>query len=112
MDLTPGLYYLCALITFFSLPAMSETNETDAARWLAKAPPIPAFNSPLSKSAWEKQRQQIRATATELLGKLPPRPKLPAIKTLSHEDRGDYSLEKFEFDNEAGATVPGYLLLP
>ena len=91
---------------------MAQTNETDVARWLAKAPPVPAFNVPASKAAWDKERQQIRATATELLGKLPPRPKRPNVKTLSREDRGDYILEKFEFDNEAGATVPGYLLLP
>jgi hypothetical protein len=31
---------------------------------------------------------------------------------LSREDRGDYILEKFQFDNHAGAIVPGYLLLP
>jgi dienelactone hydrolase len=91
---------------------MSQTNETDAARWLAKAPPVPAFNAPVSKGAWEKQRKQIRSTAIELLGKLPPRPKLPAVKTLSRDDRGDFILEKFEFDNQAGATVPGYLFLP
>jgi dienelactone hydrolase len=91
---------------------MSQTNDTDAARWLAKAPPVPAFNVPASKARWERDRQQIRATATELLGKLPPRPRLPAVKTVSREDRGEYTLEKFEFDNEAGATVPGYLLLP
>lgn len=37
---------------------------------------------------------------------------MPTVKTLSREDRGDYFVEKFEFDNGAGATVPGYLLLP
>ena len=46
------------------------------------------------------------------MGKLPPRPKQPHIETLSREDRGDYLLEKFQFDNGAGAIVPGYLLLP
>ena len=40
------------------------------------------------------------------------RPEHPNVQTLSREDRGDYFLEKFEFDNGAGATVPGYLLLP
>ena len=34
------------------------------------------------------------------------------METLQREDRGDYWLEKFQFDNGAGATVPGYLLLP
>src|ERR1051326_1282597 len=101
-----------SLFTLFPLLAMAQTNESDALRWLEKAPPIPAFKVPASKAGWEKERQKIRATATELLGKLPPRPKVPAVKIISHEDRGDYTLEKFEFDNEAGATVPGYLLVP
>jgi len=37
---------------------------------------------------------------------------VPTVRTLSREDKGEYLLEKFEFDNLAGATVPGYLLLP
>ena len=28
------------------------------------------------------------------------------------EDRGDYVVEKFQFDNGAGSTVPGYVFLP
>jgi dienelactone hydrolase len=54
----------------------------------------------------------VRATVWQLLGKLPPRPKRPKVETLSREDRGDYFLEKFQFDNGAGATAPGYVLLP
>jgi dienelactone hydrolase len=34
------------------------------------------------------------------------------VETISREDRGDYVVEKFRFDNQAGASVPGYLLLP
>src|SRR5262249_11943406 len=91
---------------------MAQTNETEAARWLAGAQPTPAFVAPASKEAWERQRQKVRAQVWELLGKLPPRPTIPRVITLKHEDRGEYQLEKFEFDNEAGARVPGYLLLP
>ena len=46
------------------------------------------------------------------MGDLPPRPKVTPVKTLSREDKGAYTLEKFEFDNGAGAIVPGYLLIP
>src|SRR5262245_45908565 len=88
---------VCLFLT--PLTTMAQTNETDAALWLAKAPPVPAFNVPASKAAWDNERQRIRATATELLGKLPPRPKRPNVKTLSREDRGEYICEKFEFDN-------------
>ena len=92
--------------------ANAQTNESDTARWLEKAQIAPAFRAPASKNAWEKERKQIRAQVRELLGKLPPRPKIPKIQSLSREDRGDIIVEKFEFDNGAGANVPGYIILP
>ncbi|MDB6121829.1 MAG: Dienelactone hydrolase [Pedosphaera sp.] len=91
---------------------MAQTNQTEAARWLENAGPVPPLIIPNSRIAWETQRKAIRSELNQLLGKLPPRPKLPKIETLSREDKGDYTLEKFQFDNGAGATVPGYLLLP
>src|SRR5215471_17868040 len=98
------------MLSRFSLVA--DTNETDAARWLAKAPIAPPFKAPATKSAWESKRKEIRDQTMALLGKLPPRPQRPQIKTLSREDRGDYIVEKFQFDNDAGADVPGYVILP
>jgi len=91
---------------------MSQTNQTDAHRWLEKVQLAPPFTVARSKAAWETQRKQVRAQLGELLGKLPPRPKLPKVETLSREDRGDYVVEKFQFDNGAGAIVPGYIALP
>jgi dienelactone hydrolase len=91
---------------------MAQPNETMADRWLAKADLAPAFKAPKSQKVWEKQRKELRARAWELLGKLPPRPKLPLVETLSRESRDGYTVEKFQFDNGAGAKVPGYLLLP
>ncbi len=92
--------------------AVAQTNQSTAHRWLEHAAPTPAFTIPATPAAWEKQRKQVRAQLGELLGKLPSRPKLPKVETLSREDRGDYTLEKFQFNNGAGATVPGYLFLP
>lgn len=92
--------------------ANAQTNQTDAERWLAKAQIAPPFRAPESKAAWEKQRKEIRKEVWDLLGKLPPRPSKPKVETLSRDDRGDYILEKFQFDNGAGATVPGYIILP
>lgn len=106
---------LCCLVALASLVPrinMAETNQSTATRWLAKAEVAPPFGVPPSKAAWEEQRPQIRARLWELLGKLPPRPKVPRVDTLSREDRGDYLVEKFQFDNGAGAIVRGYLLLP
>lgn len=91
--------------------AMSQ-QPTDTERWLEKVPPTADFRVAETRADFEKQRGAIRATLWELLGKLPPRPAVPAVKIFSREDQGTYRLERFEFDNAAGATVPGVLLLP
>ena len=103
---------LAALICCAPNALMAQTNQTAAARWLAKSDLAPPFRVPKSRAAWETQRQQVRAQLSQLLGKLPARPKLPKVELLTREDRGDYVVEKFQFDNSAGATVHGYLLLP
>lgn len=94
----------------FLLMAQKLQNHSD--QWLAKAELPPAFAASRSLDQWKLDRKQIRDTLWRLLGKLPPRPKAPSVSTLSREDRGDFLVEKFSFDNGAGATVPGYLLLP
>jgi hypothetical protein len=102
-------------MTAFSIAvaaANAQTNQSDAARWLANAQIAPPFHAPASKGAWESRRKEIRKEVWNLLGKLPPRPSKPKVETLSREDRGDYIVEKFQFDNEAGAAVPGYIILP
>jgi dienelactone hydrolase len=91
---------------------MADTNQSDALRWLGKSTVARPFRVAGSKAAWETQRKQVHNQLWELLGKLPPRLKVPKVEVLSREERADYTLEKFQFDNEAGATVPGYLLLP
>jgi len=110
-SLVPAIFLAIAVCTA-PLFSMAQTNQSDAARWLAKAQLAPPFEFPNSQTRWEKKREQIRSQLWQLLGKLPPRPKSLKVQTLSKEDRGDYLLEKFEFDNTAGATVPGYIFLP
>src|SRR6266478_2524131 len=87
-------FSLALLLAAFSSsapnPLMAQANQTDAARWLAKAQIAPPFKFPESKAAWEKKRDQVRSQLWQLLGKLPPRPKSLKIETLSREDRGDY----------------------
>lgn len=95
-----------------SIPATVQKADDTALRWLAEAPPIPEFQVPPSQQAWELLRTQIRARLWELLGRLPPRPLVPKVETLSREECGGYSLERFRFDNGAGSTVPGVLFLP
>jgi len=88
------------------------TNPPAWQRWLEAAPPVPEFKPATTLKAWRKQRAEVRDRLWQLLGKLPRRPKQPAVQTLSRDDRGDFFLEKFQFDNGAGDIVPGYLLLP
>jgi dienelactone hydrolase len=106
-----GLILLLLPLTFTPM-ATSQTHPNAASQWLEKSPVAPPFHPPRTKAAWEKQRKQVRHQLGDLLGKLPPRPDRVQVQTLQREDRGDYWLEKFEFDNGAGARVPGYLLLP
>src|SRR5260370_26424445 len=91
---------------------MTQPIETEAHGWRAPGGAAPDLPRPATKAAWVSQRQKVRAELWQLLGKLPPRPARPVVQTLSREERDDYVLEKFQFDNGAGAGVPGYLLLP
>ena len=97
---------------FSATMALAQTNPSAAERWLASAGIAPPFTVPATRGEWESQRAGVRAELEKLLGHLPPRPAVPKVVTLSREDRGDYVVEKFQFDNGAGDTVPGYLLLP
>ena len=91
---------------------MARTNKPDALRWLDNAAVATEFKVPGTRKAWETKRAEVRERLWQLLGRLPPRPKIPRVEILSRTDRKDYILEKFQFDNGAGTTVPGYLLLP
>jgi dienelactone hydrolase len=103
---------LLVLGALFAQDAAMPQEPTDTLRWLEHASLAPDFRAAGTRKAFEKQRAEVRATLWKLFGKLPPRPKLPKVKTLSRDDQGAYWLERFEFDNGAGATVPGVLLLP
>ena len=105
-------WFLATLMCAAPQMLKAQTNQTDAARWLAAAEVAPPFAAPSSRSAWEKQRKQIRAQLWELLGKLPPRPKLPNVQILSHKQQDGCVVEEFQFDNGAGAVVPGTVILP
>ena len=91
---------------------IAQTDPSAAERWLSRADIAPPFTAPATQAQWEIQRQTVRSELWTLLGRLPPRPALPKVETLWRQDRGDYWVEKFQFDNAAGSTVSGYLLLP
>jgi dienelactone hydrolase len=105
-------WFVAWIFLMLVISLMAQTGFADDQRWLAGMPPAPSLKVPASKSQWEKQRQRIRAQLWQLLGDLPPRPRAPEIRTISRQEREDYTVEKFEFDNGAGALAPGYILVP
>ena len=98
-------------VTLLTMSLMAQ-GKSNADSWLDALGTAPEFKVPATRAAWEKQRTAMRDQLGRLLGDLPPRPRIPKVETLSREERDGYVLEKFQFDNGAGATVPGYLLLP
>ena len=106
------LQEFAAVLTLTPLLSMAQSNQSPAAAWLAHAELAPPLTVPASLKDWEQQRTGLRAKLNELLGKLPPRPKAPAVEILSRQDRGDFVVEKFRFDNEAGSEVTGYVIVP
>src|SRR4051794_35059567 len=75
-----ALFAAAALLMTHSL--MADTNQPVAEQWLAHTEIAPPIKFATSKAGWEKQRSEIRKTAWDSLGKLPPRPKRPTVKTL------------------------------
>ncbi|MEK7677442.1 MAG: alpha/beta hydrolase family protein [Verrucomicrobiota bacterium] len=108
----PKIILLALLLTSMENRVTAQSNPSAAAQWLDKATLAPEFVIPPSRPAWEEKRGQVRRQLWQLLGKLPSRPTVPAVRTISREERDEYVVERFQFDNGAGATVPGYLLLP
>jgi dipeptidyl aminopeptidase/acylaminoacyl peptidase len=108
-------YFCLGLCVWFALGCSAQsvnTNSSNAMNWLKNLSPTPRLAVPASKTDWEKAQKEIRSQLWSLLGALPPRPAKLSVETIAKEDRPGYTLEKFRFDNGAGASVPGYLLLP
>lgn len=74
---------------------------------------IPQWPVPTDLKQWQTtDRARIRATLLQCLGEMPERPAASKVKVLSVEDRGSYTLERFEFHNGVDMTVPGILAIP
>ncbi|MCC7376796.1 MAG: acetylxylan esterase [Verrucomicrobiales bacterium] len=76
------------------------------------APIVPELAVPSDMTAWQQQREVLRATLWKLMGDLPARPSKPEVRIRERRETEDASIETFEFDNGAGALVPGVLILP
>ena len=74
---------------------------------------FPNWPMPTNVRDWEKNgRAATRQTLISLLGDKPPRPDPAKVRVVSKEDKGDFSLERFEFHNGVDSVVPGVLLIP
>src|SRR5262249_31092846 len=74
---------------------------------------IPEWPLPTDLKRWQEiDRAKTRETLLRCLGEMPPRPDPSTVRILSKEDRGDYTLERFEFHNGVDMIVPGILLIP
>jgi dienelactone hydrolase len=74
---------------------------------------VPQWHPPRDLARWQEiERPKIRKTLLELLGEMPPRPDPAKVRVVSREDKGPFTLERFEFDNGVDMTVPGILALP
>ena len=88
------------------------TNGIPGMTMLGASGLVPTLVIPAKADDWGRRRAEIRSTLLRCLGDLPPRAKASPIRALEVVDRGDWIEERFEFDNGAGARVPGVLLLP
>lgn len=71
------------------------------------------WSLPTDLQQWKGSgREGVRKTLLECLGEMPARPDPAKVKVLSREDKGDYTLERFEFFNGVDMTVPGILAIP
>jgi dienelactone hydrolase len=109
---TPGCLFALTLFLMAARPLNAGSDKTAAERWLATGAVAPPFAVPASRVEWEAKRETVRQQLLTLLGRLPPRPAVSKVETLSREDRGDCIVERFQFDNAAGSTVRGYLIRP
>jgi dienelactone hydrolase len=90
----------------------AETNGLAGEALLRAAGGVPAFRVRDTAAELSAQRSEVRLVLQRCLGDLPPRPFPSTVVVRERIDHGDWTEERFEFDNGAGAKVPGVLLLP
>lgn len=73
---------------------------------------VPSLIVPREPVSWALRRSEIRSALSRCLGELPDHSSASPIRVIDTQDRGEWIEERFEFDNGAGARVPGVLLIP
>src|SRR5687768_12834674 len=96
-------------------PKQAKGGEKQGEAWAEvpetfKSMKIPDWPLPTDRKRWEEiDRAKTRATLLQCLGDLPPRPDPRKVKVVKREDKGEYTLEHFEFHNGADMVVTGLL---
>ncbi len=94
---------------------MGDTQNTNGLAGMAilrAAVAVSPLVIPSNPGSWARRRDEIRSNLWQSLGGLPPRSMASTVRIVEAHDRGDWTEERFEFDNGAGSRVPGVLLLP
>ena len=94
-------------------PAKSKGGKPLGEPWAGVPEEFKRLKLPDDLKQWQSaDRAKTRETVLKCLGDLPPRPKKLAVKVTATEDKGEYTLERFEFDNGVDSVVTGMLLIP
>jgi dienelactone hydrolase len=67
---------------------------------------------PRSRAEWEKRRPEIRKILYGCLGDMPPRPRPPKARVLSHARRDGATVERIDIDNGFDSVIPSWLVIP
>ncbi|MEN9677334.1 MAG: hypothetical protein RIS76_3230 [Verrucomicrobiota bacterium] len=110
-DVFGGVLITLAL-AFQTMAEPVATNGMAGNALLREAGGAPPFRVRDTAAELPAQREEIRSILRQCLGNLPPRPAPVAVTVHQKVNHGDWTEERFEFDNGAGARVPGVLLLP
>src|SRR5262245_44479754 len=74
---------------------------------------MPEWPLPTDLQQWQDlDRIKVRATLSQCLGEMPPRPDPRLVKVVAAEDHGDFTLERIQFHNGVDMVVPGVMLIP
>ncbi|MBI3465657.1 MAG: acetylxylan esterase [Planctomycetes bacterium] len=99
-------------------PAQSKGGERQGTPWAEvpetfRAMKLPEWSVPDDLAKWQATgRAATRTTLLACLGEMPVRPDPAKVEVISKEDKGAYTLERFQFHNGVDMVVPGILLVP
>jgi len=103
----PGRNAILISIQFFlAANLMAQTNQSFTVRWLENAPVTPQFKIPKSKTACGKSAPKSASSSGNCSANFRRDRNSQKSKRCRAKDRGDFIVERFQFDNGAGAIVP------